>query len=589
MSEVRESPFYKFNILLLRLAFGGTLVAALGVLVLQGGVVGRRLSCACVGLAFMFAFVQRWVLPRVQEIWQLDLVVLTYHLAIYAVQWYSVASTPELETPGGIVCLISVTGLLISSDFLFGAVVLFCGASWLTVRHYAGVPPTSHAFLQLMVMAPLASTVIRVSVLQIYRSLGDARQREMQNAEELREASSRLEKETGRRQESELRLLQAQKNESLGILAAGVAHDFNNSLLAISAFAESLQVTSEDKVTSHAAEKILSAVEQASRICGQMLTYAGKSSGLQHSLGLSRLVREAEQLLQATVPSNVKLEVSCEPEIGAITGNETQLQQVQMNLVSNAADSIEAQGTVRILVSHLNMQKDLSNVPANCFGAPLLPGKYFCLKVSDTGCGVSDEVLLQMFDPYFTTKESGHGFGLSTVLGIVRSHKATMTVESTVGEGTSITVMFPSEGMAFADSSQFRVPRQVVKPGPDAASRKILVVDDDELVRVPLAKMLGLMDWEVEEVSSGFAALEALRAGKQFGVLLIDFMMPELNGYQTLKAIRELGCDTPAILCSGYISGREEESIVSEFDEYLPKPFHRRELEEKLAAVQRSD
>lgn len=584
--DVKESPFYKLNMMLLRLAFGATLVAALGVFLLQGGTVGRQLSFACVCLAFLFACLRRWVLPAVRETWQLDLVVLAYHLLIYMVQWYSVWATPELETPGGIVCLIAVTGLLITSDVLFVAAVLFCGASWLTVRHYAGAPLTSHLILQLMVMASVASAVIRVAVLRMYKSLGDARLREIQNAEELRRAARRLQEETARRQESELRLLQAQKNESLGILAAGVAHDFNNCLLAISAFAENLEITSKDELSRQSASRILTAVEHASGICCQMLTYAGKSSGLLHAVGLCELVREATQLLRASVPARVNLMVECEAETGSITGNETQLQQVLMNLVSNAAEAIDGQGTVEVSVSNLQIEDDLSNVPDNTFGAPLRPGKYVCLRVSDTGCGVSDELSLQMFDPYFTTKESGHGFGLSTVLGIVRSHKATMTVDSAIEKGTLITVMFPSEGMSFADSSQFRIPRQAADSAVAKADRRILVVDDDELVRTPLAKMLTLLDWDVEEVSSGFAAVETLRSGKQFGVLLIDFMMPGLNGYQTLKAIRECGCDAPAILCSGYVAGREEESIVSEFDEYLPKPFQRRELEEKLAAVQ---
>lgn len=585
MNEVKDSHFYQLNLLVLRLAVWASLMAGLGMFTLQGGVEGRRLLYACTGLAILFAIVQRSLLPRVKEFWQLDLLVLNYHLAIYAVQWYSLYQSPELDATGGVVCVQMAAGLLIRQRFVFISMILLSSVSWLLVRDFAGVPPTGHVVMQLLVMGPLVSVVIRVGVLRIFGSLEDARRRELQQSKNLLESARLLEEETARRQESELRFLQAQKNESLGILAAGVAHDFNNALLAISVFAENLQMTSADEKVLQSSVKIMKAVDHASRICSQMLTYAGKPSGAMQSVKLNELVTEATPLLEASTHSQIDVRVTCEPEVRAITGNQTQLQQVLMNLVTNAAEAISGVGEITVSVNQVVVEKDLSNVPASSFGSPLRAGKYVVLEVSDTGCGISDELLLQMFDPYFTTKETGHGFGLSTVLGIVRSHKATMSVDSEMGEGTSITVMFPSQGMPLADSRQFRAPRQIVAEREKHSRRSILVVDDDDLVRVPMAQMLTLLDWDVEEVTSGFAAIEVLKAGKQFSVLLIDFKMPGLNGHQTLKAIREIGCDTPAILCSGYISSEDVKATISEFDDYLTKPFHRKTLQQKLEAV----
>ena len=189
----------------------------------------------------------------------------------------------------------------------------------------------------------------------------------------------------------------------------------------------------------------------------------------------------------------------------------------------------------------------------------------------------------QMFDPYFTTKDSGHGFGLSVVLGIVQSHQASMIINSRVGEGTTATLLFPAYGSSVEDTGEFRI------PGSSASSRvslrRILVIDDEDLVRTPMAEMLRLLNWQVDDVNNGQEALELIESGATFAVVIVDYRMPGMNGQETLRALREAGCESPAVLCSGYIAEADQQSALEDFDGFLPKPFRREQLEETLRNV----
>lgn len=594
MSNIQESPAYRINVITLPLAIAGCCVAAAAIFLLYPSEISIRLGTGCFALAAFFGALHKWVMPKIRTFKQLDVLVFCYHAGIHSLQWLSLTLTPETESPGGALLISAFGGLMFHSSYMLAAAIIFCGTSWLAIRNYLGVPPTPSLILEFFVVAPVFAIIMRLAVRKTHDALSESQSREVSNINELQLTAARLARETQLRRESELKLLHAQKNESLGILAAGVAHDFNNSLLAISAFAENIQLTSEDETIKDAATQIVNAVEQASRICGQMLTYAGKSTGELQRMGLCKLVTDAQPLLQATVGPAIPINVTCLPAEGAITGNETQVQQILMNLVKNAAEAMGESGSININVTKVGFDNNNpDDIPEDYVGSPIGPGKYVQLDVVDSGPGMPEDVVSQVFDPYFTTKQSGHGFGLSTVLGIVRSHKATMTIMSKPNQGTTMRILFPAVGMKFADSGQFRTPLGPKIVGKSSRSeientpfKKILVIDDDELVRTPLSRMLGLMGWEVVDVESGQKAIEVLRQGEQFFVLLVDFKMPLLNGQQTLKAIRELGCETPAILCSGFIAEPEQASVLADFDSFLPKPFHRRDLEEKIAALQ---
>ena len=233
-------------------------------------------------------------------------------------------------------------------------------------------------------------------------ALQATRRRERETVQQLEETLRRLSQETDRRLESESQLRHAQKTESLGLLAAGVAHDFNNALLAISAFAENIRLTSTSLDSQEYAGEIVKAVQQASGICQQMLTYAGRTSEDYTSVNLSQLANHSLRLLQASVKPGIRIGLNCETESAVIRGNETQLQQVLMNLISNAAEAIPREGTVKVTVSAVVFADDLTNVPDGTLGAPILPGTYYVVGVTDNGVGMSDDTMQQMFDPYLS-------------------------------------------------------------------------------------------------------------------------------------------------------------------------------------------
>lgn len=376
-------------------------------------------------------------------------------------------------------------------------------------------------------------------------------------------------------------MLQAQKYESLGLLAAGIAHDFNNLLLAISAIAENIQATAVSESNVQQAGQIVSAVRQATGICNQMLNYTGRAVDERININLQDLVVEAIPLLRAAVPPSIMVESKFGDQPCILSATELHIQQILMNLIVNACEAIDAEGRIEIGVTRVTVGEKLTGTAEGTIGEPLTIGNYVKLTVADDGRGMNEQVLRQFFDPYFTTKETGHGFGLSTVLGVVRSHHATIFVDSKPGSGTTVRILFPAVTVPTNGpilDSPLRAPQS-------HNSNRVLIVDDEEMIRAPLARMLSLLGWVTTEAESGDEALSLLRNDPNFAVMILDFRMPKMNGHQVLMAARDLGISTPAVLCSGFISGPEQNEIVADFDAFLPKPFHRQDLNILLAQL----
>ncbi len=196
---------------------------------------------------------------------------------------------------------------------------------------------------------------------------------------------------------------------------------------------------------------------------------------------------------------------------------------------------------------------------------------FYRLAVLDNGCGMSVDTTRKMFDPYFTTKQTGHGFGLSIVQGIARSHNATVSVQSEPGSGTTISLMFHAAPVADQGTlSTMETANQSVER---LSSKVVLLIDDDPLVRSSFAAMLYMLGWEIVEADCGEAAVSLLSIRNDFMAVVIDYSMPKMNGRETLRALRAQGCQAPAVLCSGYTGSDDDSSANDEFAAMLQKPF----------------
>ena len=582
-SDIRELSAYQYNQLALQVVPTGMVISAVAVCLLSPFPGRMVLVGGCLLLALGLVLEAKFLLPHIRTSVQLDAAVFGFHLLCFSLLWIANYQAPTRWSPVTLSCLIMTSGILFTHGASFVGTAFLGASVWLAIKFGRGVPVAQQESLQLLLFSPVIASILRYAIGRTNEELQQTRTREQDTILQLKQAMRQLSDETSRRLDYESQLRNAQKTESLGLLAAGAAHDFNNALLAISAFAENIELASECSDSRELAAEISKAVEQASGICQQMLTYAGRSSEEQSQVNLSRLTREILRLLQVSVRSGVSVSLNCDLEDAVIMGNRTQLQQVMMNLIVNASEAIDGIGAVSVELTEQLFSDESQDFPAGVIGTPISPGTYYRLNVSDTGCGIPDETMQQMFDPYFTTKESGHGFGLSVVLGIVQSHQASMIIDSTVGAGTSITLLFPAFGSDIEDTGEFRDPRHSVDLRP--APRRILVVDDEVLVRTPMAEMLRLMNWDVVEVGSGAEALGLLNAGNTYSVLVIDYQMPDMNGLETLRNLRAAGCESPALLCSGYISDSEKDAAMIDFDGFLPKPFRRVQLEQILSTI----
>ncbi|HEU4697890.1 MAG TPA: PAS domain-containing protein [Gemmatimonadales bacterium] len=393
---------------------------------------------------------------------------------------------------------------------------------------------------------------------------------------------------TDRRQAEEA-LRQAQKLESIGVLAGGIAHDFNNLLTGIMGNASlALRSLPPETLTRTAPllEDVVRASERAADLTQQLLAYAGKGRFFVKPVELPALVREIGSLVRTSVPKKVALQLqleACPP----IEADASQLQQIVMNLILNAAEAIEdAPGVVTVTTGPVRL--DAATARARFRGFDLAPGDYAQLEVRDTGCGMDAETLARIFDPFFTTKFTGRGLGLAAALGIVRGHHGAIAVESAPGRGTTFTVAFPA--IASAPPPAPTAPGGgAARAGGEGADARgvILVADDEEVVRRIARAVLEEQGFTVEVAGTGLEALERIRrAPRRFRLVLLDMVMPVMGGEEAIGQLQALTPDLPVIVTSGYgeleALRRFEGARIAGF---LPKPFTARQLADAIRAA----
>jgi PAS domain S-box-containing protein len=375
-------------------------------------------------------------------------------------------------------------------------------------------------------------------------------------------------------------LQETQRLESLGVLAGGMAHDFNNLLTAILGNASlARESLTEPRIAKDMLAQIEVAANQAAGLCRQMLAYAGHGQLRIEPLNISTVVLESAKLLEMTTAHRARLELQLAPALPSILADASQLRQVVLNLVHNAAEAIE-RGDGAIVVTTATATIDQEMISTARVRSDITPGPGVTLIVADNGIGMTPQTLDRIFEPFFTTKFTGRGLGLPAVLGIVRSHGGLLNVESTPGVGSTFRVTFSATDSAAAAAT---APRTSVV----ASGGRALVVEDEEPVRKVVQQALLRMGYEVDTATDGASAVTRVtRDPKRYDLVVVDMTMPRMDGAVTLQQMRRLGLIAPCILMSGLGEQQVRQRIegVSNVT-FLQKPFDLTTLTNAVHAV----
>lgn len=384
--------------------------------------------------------------------------------------------------------------------------------------------------------------------------------------------------------ELERQMLRAQKLESLGVMAGGVAHDYNNILqVMMGAMEMALNGLAPDEEPYRLMTDGLSAGRHATQLTGMLLNYVGSGLVRKKPLDLNSLVRESADLLRMAATHNVTVDLHLPAELPPVMADETQLQQVVMNLVTNAAEAIEEPpGFVRITTGSQFCDRDA--LAASLVTRDPEPGHYVFLEVKDNGCGMNEEEVARIFDPFYTTKFTGRGLGMSAVMGIIRSHDGALFLESHPGRGTTVRVLFPVSAAALPATAP---PLSPPEPPKGPRTGLALVVDDERPVLKICAKMVELCGFEVLTACDGSDAVTRFRDNAAgIAVVLMDLTMPNMDGIAAMSEIYRIRPDARIILASGY--NREELNPLLPVrgpDGFIRKPYSLGVLEAELDRV----
>ena len=390
--------------------------------------------------------------------------------------------------------------------------------------------------------------------------------------------TERMQKEEERKQLQE-KLQQSQKMEAVGTLAGGIAHDFNNILAVILGNAE---LAADDIPPGNPAGKSLKAIHQASirakDMVQQLLAFSRKSDEETKLLNMTPIIKESLKMLRSAVPTSIEFKQHISGNACNILGDAAQINQIMMNLVTNASHAMsEEGGLLDVTIEKMILQEETP-----CFDFILSPGPHIRLKVRDTGKGIQPKILARIFDPYYTTKEvgKGTGMGLSVVHGIVKSHGGGILVESTLGEGTVFEIYFPAlEEM----SEKEKEPEGEIKGG----SERILFVDDEESMVDLNRQRLERLGYQVKSTTRPLQALEWFSADPDgFDVIITDMTMPRMTGDRLTKEILTIRPQMPVIICTGYSERMSEKRAETlGVRKYIEKPIALRNLASALREV----
>ncbi len=375
-------------------------------------------------------------------------------------------------------------------------------------------------------------------------------------------------------------LQEARRLESLALLAGGVAHDFNNLLVGILGNASLARaVIPLDARGQEVLADIEHAAQRASELTRHLLAYAGRARLDRREVVINDLVADLPRLLGAHVPSALALTIELSPASPIVDGDETQLRQVLLSIITNAVEAIgEGRGRVDVTVTRELL--DVATLSGCLLGALRAPGPYAVIGVRDTGSGMSAELQARMFDPFFSTKAPGRGLGLAATLGILNGHDGAIEVISQIGHGTAVRVLLPVvrgltpyEGIPAIDAFA------------RAESGVILLVDDDTGARTAARRILARVGYTVVEAAHGREALDLYdRMTEPPRGVVLDLAMPVMGGAECLRQLRARGSAVPVLMISGYDAEDEAQAYVRRGDaRFLQKPYSARVLLDALS------
>jgi PAS domain S-box-containing protein len=396
-----------------------------------------------------------------------------------------------------------------------------------------------------------------------------------------RDIAERKRAEEERRQ-LEAQMQHAQKLEGLGVLAGGVAHEFNNLLMGVLGNASlALMELPSDSTACESLRQIEVAAQRAADLSKQMLAYSGKGRFVIQPLNLSDVVREMTHLLEASTTKKgvVQYELTSDP--AQMEGDLSQVRQVLVNLVSNASESLgDRPGTITVATGTTYATKDSLKDTYLCENLP--EGRYAYVEVRDTGCGMDAVTISKVFDPFFSTKFTGRGLGLAAVMGIVRGHKGAIRVRSVKGEGSCFTVLFP-----FLKPSSRPEPTPVPTQSEWRGSGTVLLVDDEDTVRLVTSRVLERSGFSVLCACDGIEGVEKFKEhAAELSAVLLDMTMPRMSGEEALREMRRIRAEVPIVLSSGYNEPDALERFSTDGPSaFIQKPYRAQELISKLRSV----
>jgi two-component system, cell cycle sensor histidine kinase and response regulator CckA len=370
----------------------------------------------------------------------------------------------------------------------------------------------------------------------------------------------RVTRDISGRRKMEARLAEGQTLSTIGMLAGGVAHEFNNVLAAIQGSVELLSMHAGGNPQARPyIDVIRRMADRASELTRQLLAYSRQGKYAPTSIPLARVLSETLPAIRTSLPPGVELSTECDDALPFVHVDIPQMKQVVMGLCLNAAEAMTGGG--RLSVRTYSEPGDGRVV----------------LEVSDTGSGIDDKTMPRIFEPFFTTKDAGRGMGLAAIRGIVDNHSGEIRVVSREGKGTTCTVLLPVSDIPAAAE-------QPPAESPSAGAGRVLLADDEEDVRGVVHAMLDTLGYEVIEARDGLEAVEIFRRrAAEIDLVILDLVMPHLTGEAALEQILRIAPGVPAILVSGYDeSGRIREIVAAGFGGFLQKPFRRQDLGKKV-------
>ena len=393
---------------------------------------------------------------------------------------------------------------------------------------------------------------------------------ELKQAEDaLLRSNEELELQIIQREKAEDQILQTQKMEAMGTLSGGIAHDFNNILAGIIGFTEiALDTIPPDNPAHHPLKLVLKSGFRGRDLVKQILSFSRKADHKREPVALSPLVSETMKLLRASLPTTIRITINMDARSDVVFANPSELQQIIMNLSTNAAHAMMDKG------GELNITLAEAEItPGSVPGSELIPGHYVELTVKDTGTGIDADIVNRIFEPFFTTKGPGQGtgMGLAVVYGAVKSLNGDVAVESTPGVGSTFRVLFPSIAKKASHEAVQKVPR---------GRERVLFVDDEELLAKLGKDTLEKLGYKVTAMTNSAEALDLFsRNPSGFDLVFTDQTMPEITGLNLAREFLRIRADLPIILATGHSdSVSKEKAMAAGIRGFLMKPLSRYEM-----------